>query len=122
MGKTYWYAALLFVVFMFGSKLSAAQLQQTPDPQLPAPPFPASRPAPADTDRAHIEAEMAKKANLQRQEQIRNDTGQLLKLATELKAYVDKSNENTLSLDVIRKAEEIEKLARSVKEKMRTSY
>jgi len=121
MGKTSWFAALLFVVFMFGSKQSTAQLQQA-DPQLPAPPFPTSRPAPEDTDRAHIEAEMAKKANLQRQEQIRNDTDQLLKLATELKAYVDKSNENLLSLDVIHKAEEIEKLARSVKEKMRTSY
>jgi len=32
---------------------------------------------------------------------------------------VDKANENTLSVDVIRKAEEIEKLAHSVKEKMK---
>jgi hypothetical protein len=38
-----------------------------------------------------------------------------------LKQYVDKSNENTLSLDVVRKAEEIEKLAHSVKEKMKAN-
>jgi len=36
-----------------------------------------------------------------------------------LKQYVDKSNENVLSLDVLKKAEAIEKLARSVKEKMK---
>jgi hypothetical protein len=32
---------------------------------------------------------------------------------------VDKSNEHTLSLDVVKKADEIEKLAKSVKEKMK---
>ena len=35
------------------------------------------------------------------------------------KDYVDKSNENVLSLDVVKKAEEIEKLAHSVKDKMK---
>jgi len=66
-----------------------------------------------------MEKEMAKTANKQRQEQIKTDTDKLLKLATDLKQYVDKSNENTLSLDVIKKAEEIEKLAHNVKEKMK---
>jgi hypothetical protein len=36
-----------------------------------------------------------------------------------LKEYVDKSNENVLSVEVVTKAEEIEKLAHSVKVKMR---
>ena len=62
---------------------------------------------------------MDKKANLQRQEDIRKDAEKLLELATELKQAVDKSNEHTLSLDVIKKAEQIEKLARNVKEKMK---
>jgi len=35
---------------------------------------------------------------------------------------VDRTNEHTLSLDVIKKAEEIEKLAKSVKGKMKGSY
>jgi hypothetical protein len=60
-----------------------------------------------------------KAMNLQRQQDIRKDTDRLLQLATELKAAVDKSNENTLSLDVVRKAEEVEKLAKQVKEKMK---
>ena len=72
-----------------------------------------------DEEHAKIEKEMAKKLNHERQVQLQRDTDSLLKLATELKKYVDKSNENTLSLDVVKKAEEIERLARSVKEKMK---
>ncbi len=70
---------------------------------------------------AQQKKDMEKKLNLQRQENIKKDTEKLLELATELKQYVDKTDENTLSLDVIKKADEIEKLAKSVKEKMKGS-
>ncbi len=63
--------------------------------------------------------DMAKKANLERQAALKNDTEKLLKLAEELKASVDKSSASVLSLEVLKKAEEIEKLARSVKDKMK---
>lgn len=63
--------------------------------------------------------EQLKAMNKQRHEALKKDTDKLLELATELKMYVDKSNENTLSLDVVKKAETIEKLARSVKDKMK---
>ena len=63
--------------------------------------------------------ELEKKANEQRQADLKRDTEKLLQLSTELKQYVDKSNENVLSVDVVKKAEEIEKLAHSVKVKMR---
>lgn len=72
-----------------------------------------------DEMRAKLAREMAKKANLERQALLKADTDKLLKLSTELKDYVDKTNENVLSLEVLKKAEEIEKLARSVKEKMK---
>jgi len=72
-----------------------------------------------DVWEAQQQKSMAKKASLQRQQDIRKDTAKLLELATELKQEVDKSNENTLSLGVVKKAEEIEKLAKSVKNKMR---
>jgi hypothetical protein len=75
----------------------------------------------AEEQRAKIEKDMAKKANRERQAQLQRDTDNLVKLANELKQYVDKSNENTLSLDVLKKAEEIEKLAHSVKEKMKAN-
>jgi hypothetical protein len=62
---------------------------------------------------------MAKKANQARQADLKRDTEKLLKLATELQESVDKTNEGMLSLNVVKKAEEIEKLARSVKDKMK---
>jgi len=60
-----------------------------------------------------------KEANKRRQEDLRHDTDKLLQLATELKSAVDKSNEHLLSVDVVRKADEVEHLAHRVKEKMR---
>ena len=69
-----------------------------------------------------MQKEMEKKANEQRHADLKRDTDRLLKLSTELKEYVDKSNQNVLSLDVIKKADEIEKLAHSVKTKMRGNY
>ncbi len=58
-------------------------------------------------------------ANAERKKQIADDSARLLKLATDLKAEVDKTNKDTLSLNVIRKADEIERLAHTVKEKMK---
>jgi hypothetical protein len=91
-----------------------AQLPQV----VPLPSSPNQTP-PDDANRERAEKEMAKRANQEREAQLKRDTERLFKLATELKDYVDKSNENTLSLNVIKKADEIEKLAHSVKEKMK---
>lgn len=68
-----------------------------------------------------IEEQQARLRNNDRQRQLVDDTAKLLGLANELKVDVDKSSKDTLSLDVIRKADEIEKLAREVKEKMKGS-
>src|SRR6266404_2299698 len=51
-----------------------------------------------------------------RQVALRRDTERLLSLAAELKQNVDKTSPNILSMDVIKKAQEIEKLAKSVKD------
>jgi hypothetical protein len=59
------------------------------------------------------------KANIERRKQLADDSARLVKLATDLKTEVDKTTKDTLSLSVIRKADEIEKLAHSVKEKMK---
>jgi nitric oxide reductase activation protein len=66
-----------------------------------------------------MEQNLAKLRNTERQKQLVSDTQKLLALAQELKADVDKSTKDTLSVDVVRKADEIEKLAHSVKEKMK---
>ena len=104
--------ALILAILCFSSYSAPAQ-------------YPSHRPedpnAPVDTDetRARIMKDMEKKAAKERVAALKNDTDKLLKLSTELKAYVDKSDENVLSLDVIKKAEEIEKLAKSVRDKMK---
>ncbi len=98
----------------------ATSAAQIPGPQIPLSPPPRNLPAPGSDELRDRQAkEAARKANLQRQAALRNDTEKLYKLATELKESVDKSNENVLSLDVVKKAEEIEKLAHRVKEKMK---
>ena len=58
----------------------------------------------------------------ERQVALRRDTEKLLNLATELKQNVDKTSPSILSMDVIKKAQEIEKLAKSVKDKMKNAY
>jgi len=60
-------------------------------------------------------------ANIERKKQIADDSAKILKLATELKSEVDNTSKDTLSLSVIRKADEIEKLAHGVKVKMKLS-
>jgi hypothetical protein len=75
--------------------------------------------APPDEQTVKMEDEQAKMRNTERQKKLVEDTAKLLVLANELQAAVDKSDKNTLSLEVVRKADEIEKLAHSVKERMK---
>ncbi len=72
----------------------------------------------SDAEREMLDRQV-REANKKRQQDIRNDTEKLFQLSTELKAAVEKSNEHMLSIEVIRKAEEVEKLAKRVKEKMK---
>jgi spore coat polysaccharide biosynthesis protein SpsF (cytidylyltransferase family) len=57
-----------------------------------------------------------------RQAQLRVDTEKLVALTTELKQHVDKTGVEILSMDVIKTAQEIQKLAKSVQDKMRNAY
>jgi membrane-bound lytic murein transglycosylase B len=67
-----------------------------------------------DAGIAHVVAE--------RQAQLRRDTEKLVALTAELKQHVDKTGTNILSMDVIKKAAEIQKLAKSVEDKMKNAY
>ena len=59
--------------------------------------------------------------NADRQKQLVSDTNKLLKLATELNDEIGRTTADSLTPAQLRKVAEIEKLARSVKEKMSTS-
>jgi hypothetical protein len=105
--------------------VSAAQNSQNPPPQnqmspnLPdlPPPFGNGPPLGVDNNPAH--AQIEKVRNAERQKQLGEDTDKLLALAKQLKDEVDKSNGNTLPADAVKKAAEIEKLAKSVRSKIR---
>lgn len=60
-----------------------------------------------------------KSLNALRQKRLVSDTDKLLQLATELKAEVEKPGKDASSGRAITKADQIEKLAKSVREKMK---
>lgn len=111
----------LLVWILFVGLFSLPILAQKINPEPPQSPKTDISPPIGDEDetRARLASEMAKKAAKQRVAALKNDTDKLLRLSVELKQFVDKSDENVLSVDVIKKADEIEKLAKSVKDKMK---
>jgi|BarGraIncu00222A_1022003.scaffolds.fasta_scaffold119102_1 hypothetical protein len=109
----------LFVVLTSAFAMSLYSQSNAPDP-TPAEPNPrvsensqeSKQPAPVDT--AAVPSSPASSSEL-RQAQIETDTKKLFQLAADLRAEVAKTYKDSLSLSVIKKAEEVEKLAKSLK-------
>ena len=126
-GKVRWVwgavAILVAVSWTCRSTISRAQVQQQmptiPSPAPAAPPGFGEPPNPADPMLRQQQQRMEKARNVDRQKQLEQDTDKLLALAKALKEEVSKSNKDTLSVDVVKKAAEIEKLAKSVKDRMK---
>jgi hypothetical protein len=76
----------------------------------------------SDEARQRLQQQLIARVIAERQAALRRDTEKLVALAAELKQHVDKTDANTLSMDVIKKAQEIQKLAKSVQDKMRNAY
>jgi len=93
--------------------------QQIPGQPTVSSPQGRRQPGDPDIPPAGIEEQQSKARNAERQKRLVADTDKLLALATELKTQVDKTNKDILAVDVIKKADEIEKLAHSVKERMK---
>lgn len=100
-----------------------SQTQNQRDPQQQTPTLPSLGP-PADNSPdpfgASMEARRLRMQNDDRHKRLVADTEKLVSLSAELKEDVSKAGKNELSLDVIKKAAEIEKLAHDVKERMRS--
>ncbi len=106
--------------------LAAAPSQFAQSPTFPPEPSPlpdASQPngvrRPPTPEEIRRQKELEKERTKQRYQDIRHDTQRLVALANELKQDVDQAGEQTLSLAVVKKADEIEKLAKSVKQRMK---
>ncbi len=120
--------AIVMIVMLAASISPLAAYPQNRAQSLPPAPAennpPLSNPpgfdnSPPDPNHIRMAKSMAEQRNAIRQKQIVADTQQLLDLAKQLKDAVDKSSKNQLSLSVVNTASEIEKLAKTVKEKMR---
>jgi hypothetical protein len=61
-------------------------------------------------------------ANRQRQEELKRDSEKVFQLRQELNDYLRKSGDKVASIDSWKKAEQIEKLAKSVRAKMKQSF
>ncbi len=111
------HASILLLISLLALSLPAQHTRSNAsDAQIPPS---IAQPAEASSSKTEMETRRVAALNKERQEQLKRDADRLLQLATELKLSVDKSNEHMLSLEVVKKTEEIEKLARSVRQKMK---
>jgi len=72
-----------------------------------------------DPMHAHMDEERVKAMNDDRQKRLAADIDRLQELTNQLKSDLDKTNKDELSMVVMRKAAEIEKLAHDVQSRMK---
>jgi len=124
-------SAGLAVVLMLGAGMRttpvAAQQQQQPGtlpsilPPSQAPSAPgigAAEPGPNPMRESSHEA-MIRQANEQRHRRMLDDANKMVQLSNELKADVEKTQKDELSIEVLKKAAEVEKLAHDVQQRMK---
>jgi hypothetical protein len=122
--------AVLMVLSGVGLRLGSGVVEAQKNPGQPKTP-PTMQNGPAtlpsldqpslvtDPMHAHMDEERMKSMNDDRHKKLAADVDRLLELTNQLKSDVDKTNKDELSLDVIRKAAEIEKLAHDVQSRMK---
>jgi hypothetical protein len=132
-GRTAIVAVALFVLFgwTFTARPGLPQQRQGPGtipsqtPNSPFPPEaePGNEPGTVDEQRNPMLAQMRKRQaaqrNAQRQKEMVSDTNKLLALAAQLKQEAAKNGQEGPAPDVSKEADQIEKLAKSVRDKMK---
>jgi hypothetical protein len=110
--------AVLFSLVLISAKASGQMRPQAE--QVGSMPPQITQQYAGGTSFLHMAAMQRAQRNVDRQNQIVSDTNKLVALVSNLKQQAEKSDSTVLpAADVIKKAEEIEKLARSVKEHMK---
>lgn len=85
----------------------------------PSAPASVSATAPEAAEAARVEDAPMPPDATPEQRQLRMDADHLLQLVQELKTEVEKAGTNTLSLGALRKADEVQRLSKNLKERMR---
>ena len=110
-----------------GNRAGGVKVQKSVDPTQQKSPtsqplgMPADdvSPVPDNPMSGSMKERRTKEFNDERHKRLEDDAAKLQALTTELKSEVDKANKDELSLDVMRKAAQIEKLAHDVQNRMR---
>ncbi len=118
----HWRSILLSILAMIGlGPLGAAAgrvaQQGTQSPSRPTFPDAAGPATDAPVGPSGLKLEHMREDD--RRKRLLSDTAKLVALSNELRSEVEKTPKDELSLDVVKKAAEIEKLARDVKERMK---
>ena len=118
---------LVLVVAMPAARLaaqsSAANIQNMPMPQNQPtqgiPPIGSSHHGDDDEATIHMEQERARLEANDRQKHLLEDTARLVPLSSQLQAEVEKSGKFVTSVTAIHEAEDIEKLAHSIRDRLK---
>jgi len=122
-----WSLALVSCVLAIPSSLDSATAQTQTGTTRTRPPSSTSMPPVdgrdpeglPDPQAALMEARRVRSLATDRQKKIVDDVTRLAQLASEVKTGLDQADKKETSADVIRKTEEIEKLAHDVKQRMK---
>ena len=114
-------AIFLTVAFGHVTGIEPPQAQQQPNTPRNVPDF--LNRLPDTNDEARMHQDKSGQANFdavnaQRKKEVSEDSAKLVKLAADLKSEIDSTDKDTLSVSAVKKAEAIEKLAKSLKQKM----
>ena len=117
-----WDIRAFYLLILLGCAGASGRTQlSSKTPQISQPPS-LSNPASKDPTEAAVSEIQRRQEKLrqdERQKRLVSDSDKLLALATQLHEEVAKTDKNILSVDVIRRADEIERLAHNVKERMK---
>lgn len=95
----------------------AAAALQTPDASTPgSPPFPSSNPPLFPNNKSTITQKQQNAINKENFKKAKKDAEKLSALADSLKKEIQSSNANIMSIDIVSKTNQIEKLAKKIKE------
>ena len=116
--SVYRHTSLMSVISVALLGLAMGPLVAQTSASTPAPTTQAAVPVPSQSD---VQPPVKLTPRQVRETQITADAEKLFQLAQQLKVEVDKSSKDTMSLSVIKKSEEIEKLARTLKQEIRAN-
>jgi hypothetical protein len=106
---------LVVLTMVFAAPVCSQSTPANPATDEPKPQAGQGAPVPLSTDPPKTEVSVPATPEEMRQAQIEADTKKLYQLSAELRAEVAKTYKESLSVTVLKKAQELEKLAKSLK-------